>query len=192
MKMFEIAVCSLWILGLSLAIGWAQESTTGGGDEAEKPLPPRLQKMIDTYERERARLLTPVEAKYTQALEQLKVQLTKSGDIKGVVEVKALLAARRGESVDEADKDEENEDSKLKIANTKWKWGETSGILELKHNGVANHTSWGSAPGHWERVTDDIVKMTSPGTTFIVHFLPNGTAIVTSAVGSSVTLSPLH
>ena len=190
MNALRFAFTGIVVFVLLQVTAEGQESPADGGAEETKAMPPRLQEMVETYEREQARLLAPVEAKYDQALQRLKVELTRNGNIEAAVEVNELIASRKGGPVGENAADSDG-DSKSKVADTRWKWGESSGVLELKENGDAMHTSWGSTPGKWRHVTDDILKLTSPGTIFIVHLLPEGTAIVTSAVGSSVTLTPL-
>ena len=139
--------------------------------------PERLRTLVEGYERERARVLDPLERKFDEALLDLQRQFTKAGRLEDAVAVAAIIEARTND-----------QDSGPHWKDTRWKWG-SGGILELKRNGDTTHTEW-SRPGEWEERDDGTLKLVSQHGGSTIKFTDEKSGTVTSVKsGGRTTLT---
>ena len=106
-----------------------------------------LETLIQSYEREKARVLAPVEQKYEQALEELKLKYTKAGQLDEAVAVAAILNERKGLRSGDW----------LRKAKTTWKW-HSGGQLDILPNGESAHSKW-KARGTWKRLDETSIQI---------------------------------
>ncbi|MDF1738176.1 MAG: hypothetical protein P1U86_03365 [Verrucomicrobiales bacterium] len=133
----------------------------------EVEVPQRLQVLLDSYEREKERVLKPLERKLDTALVDLRDQFTKAGRLQDALAVNNLISSRGAEH--EANKPPED---------TRWRWG-SGGELMLKGDGTAKHTSWDKW-GTWNRQKDGAILLTSQYGDSTIRFTDENTGVVSS------------
>lgn len=140
-----------------------------------------LETLSQAYEREKARVLAPVELKYQKALEELLLKYTKAGRLNEATAVQALLADRNNEGGGDW----------LRTADTKWKWN-SGGVLTLQKNLRALHTKW-PKPGKWTRTGEDTIEMIDGyDRKFTVKFKDRKAAAVIGPDGSTTLITILE
>ncbi len=106
-----------------------------------------LETLTAGYEREKARVLAPVELKYDAALRELKLKYTQAGRLEEAIAVTEILESRSSEEGGDW----------LRDADTLWKW-QSGGQFTLQKNQRALHTSW-KKPGKWSRIDEDTIEV---------------------------------
>lgn len=140
-----------------------------------------LEALSDSHEREKARILAPVELKYDRALSELLQKLTKAGRLEEAIAVKNLIEDRSNG----ADGDW------LRTEDTKWKWG-SGGQLTLQKNRRALHSKW-RGPGKWTRVSEDTVELIGFGDRkFTLKFRDKTSAAVIGPDGATTLITRLE
>jgi len=148
-------------------------------DEPSAEGPRQLQSLVESYEREKARVLGPLDRKFDAALLEMQRQFTKAGRLEDALTVNKMIESRGGKSA-----------SKPSWRDTRWKWG-SGGVLELKRNGDATHTDW-SKFGEWEVLDDGTLKLVSQHGESTIAFSDEKSGIVTSARGGQTTLTRIE
>ena len=152
---------------------------------AAKVTSPPVQALVEAYEREKDRVLAPLDSNFEKALSELKVSYTQAGNLNGALAADALIKARvRGDSVVE----KADGESKEKKA-TRWKWG-SGGELTINANGTAKHSSW-KRSAIWEQQPDGSLVMMSETGRHTIEFLADGTALVKGRVRDTA-LTPIE
>lgn len=153
------------ILSLSFSISMANE----------------LETLTGSYEREKERVLAPVELKYDKALNELLLKYTKAGRLAEANAVKALIQDRGNGA---------NGDW-LRTEDTRWKW-ESGGRLTLQKNRRALHTKW-RGPGKWTRTSEDTIELIDfVDRKFIIKFKDRKAAAVIGPDGSTTLITRLE
>ena len=135
--------------------------------DEEGELPDRLQSLVDSYDREKRRVLEPVNRKFDAALLELREQFTKAGRLEDAVATDKIIAAR---------KEEDAPKKEVRKSTTRWKWG-SGGTLTLEAGGKAMHSSW-TEPGTWKDNPDGTVTLTSQYNVSIITFAEDGSGTV--------------
>tara|TARA_R110002096_G_scaffold39227_4_gene107497 strand:+ start:1253 stop:1771 length:519 start_codon:yes stop_codon:yes gene_type:complete len=140
----------------------------------EEIIPQRLQVLLDGYEREKERVLNPVERKLDTALVALRNQYTTAGRLQDALAVRDLIASREAESAE-----------KKPTPDTLWRWG-SGGELQLNGDGKAKHTSWDEW-GSWKLQKDGSILLTSQYGDSTIKFTDENTGVVSSHKGGGST-----
>ena len=136
-----------------------------------------LKNLTEAYEREKLRVLSPVERKYTDALNALLQRYTQAGRLKEANSVQSIIDARGGGGLGDW----------LREEDTKWNW-QSGGTLTLYKNQKANHSQW-KKPGKWIRVRPDTLEMTNGvGRVFTIKFHNRNSATVIGPDNSATVL----
>ena len=163
---------NLKILAITLTLSVSSSATVRSNE---------LETLTESYEREKARVLAPVEAKYQKALEDLLLKYTKAGRLDEATAVQVLLADRNNEGGGDW----------LRTADTEWRW-DSGGVLTLQKNLRALHTKW-PKPGKWTRTAEDTIEMIDGyDRKFTVKFKNRGAAAVIGPDGSTTLITILE
>jgi hypothetical protein len=137
-----------------------------------------LDALTDSYEREKARVLAPVESGYDRALKELLLKYTKAGRLAEANTVQALLDDRNNGGGGDW----------LRTADTRWKW-DSGGELTLQKNQRALHTKW-PKPGKWTRTSEDTIEMIDGyDRKFTIKFKDKKAAAVIGPDGSTTLIT---
>ena len=186
--MLSTVMKAAWILVPVLAfptVQSAQETAATSEASGRRAGSPEVKQLVDAYEREKARVLAPLNSNFDRALSDLKASYVKAGNLNGALAVDAFIK-KRATREKEA---EEGDDASEKPEDTRWKWG-SGGELVIYANGTARHSSWERA-GIWERRPDGSLEMLSQTGLHVIEFLADGTAIVKGKVRDT-TLTPIE
>lgn len=141
---------------------------------------PELQSLIESYERDKARVLAPIDQKFDRDLEQLKVRFTQLGKLEEAVAVMELIEARKA-------KGGESGNGTLPDESTTWDW-DSRGELVIHQNGTCKHSSW-RKPGVWKKVEDNVIVIDAETSSFTVKFSDKDTASVSAANGKTIKIT---
>ncbi len=156
------------IVSIIMPVGFAQAQ-----ENEKRPL--KLEVLIQSYEREKERVLKPVERKYDSTLKELQMEFRKAGRLEDVLAVQKVIDSRIPK------------EETLQWSDTKWKWG-SGGVLHLKADGSAMHTKW-SKPGTWKEMRDGTITLISEFSVSTIRFTDKKTGTVSAAEGRSTTLT---